>query len=170
MESKVCSRSHGHPPGARNRAMMPTARSKRSPVVAIATTVKQPGAAGKPREPMVVPRRGQPQLSISSWGLRTRPERLHIQVDVRSRNTDRWSVAGAAVLMAVALSCGGGGGGSYSTATTPTPTATAPQPQPQPQPPPAGSGAPSTPQICACTPSEPAISDYRHDQKHVGLS
>src|SRR5512147_81026 len=35
MESNVCSRSHGQPPGARNRAMISTARSKRSPVVGI---------------------------------------------------------------------------------------------------------------------------------------
>src|ERR1700694_1906204 len=33
MESKVCSRSQGHPPGPRRRAIMETARSKRSPVV-----------------------------------------------------------------------------------------------------------------------------------------
>src|SRR5262249_28245583 len=33
IESKVCSRSQGHPPGARNLAMMATARSKRSPVL-----------------------------------------------------------------------------------------------------------------------------------------
>src|SRR4249919_3909054 len=32
MESKVCSRSHGQPPGARSRAIIATARSKRSPV------------------------------------------------------------------------------------------------------------------------------------------
>src|SRR5436305_8456943 len=32
MESKVCSRSHGHPPSPRSRAMMDTARSKRSPL------------------------------------------------------------------------------------------------------------------------------------------
>src|SRR5690349_7973166 len=30
--SKVCSRSHGQPPGARSRAIIATARSKRSPV------------------------------------------------------------------------------------------------------------------------------------------
>src|SRR6266496_5413243 len=35
MVSKVCSRSQGQPPGARSRAMMDTARSKRSPVVGI---------------------------------------------------------------------------------------------------------------------------------------
>src|SRR5580704_18358991 len=39
MVSKVCSRSHGHPPGPRNRAMIDTARSNRSPVVGIATNV-----------------------------------------------------------------------------------------------------------------------------------
>src|SRR5581483_2896176 len=33
MESNVCSRSQGQPPGPRNRAMMETARSNRSPVV-----------------------------------------------------------------------------------------------------------------------------------------
>ncbi len=33
IESKVCSRSHGQPPGPRSRAMIETARSKRSPVV-----------------------------------------------------------------------------------------------------------------------------------------
>src|ERR1700693_259964 len=33
MESKVCSRSHGQPPGPRSRAMIETARSKRSPEV-----------------------------------------------------------------------------------------------------------------------------------------
>src|SRR5712691_200592 len=33
MESKLCSRSQGQPPGPRNRAMMETARSNRSPVV-----------------------------------------------------------------------------------------------------------------------------------------
>src|ERR1700722_15170500 len=32
MESKVCSRSQGQPPGPRRRDMMATARSKRSPV------------------------------------------------------------------------------------------------------------------------------------------
>jgi hypothetical protein len=32
MESKVCSRSQGHPPGARRRAMIETASSKRFPV------------------------------------------------------------------------------------------------------------------------------------------
>src|SRR5215469_1087297 len=41
MLSKVCSRSHGQPPGARSRAMMETARSNRSPVVGIATTVNE---------------------------------------------------------------------------------------------------------------------------------
>src|SRR6185437_2247489 len=30
MESKVCSRSHGQPPGARRRAIIPTAREKAS--------------------------------------------------------------------------------------------------------------------------------------------
>src|SRR5579863_566637 len=35
MVSKVCSRSQGHPPGARSRSMMLTARSKRSPVEGI---------------------------------------------------------------------------------------------------------------------------------------
>src|SRR5882757_6847753 len=38
MESKVCSRSQGQPPGARRRSMMLTARSKRSPVVDISAT------------------------------------------------------------------------------------------------------------------------------------
>src|SRR5260370_8083380 len=33
MESKVCARSEGQPAGPRNRAMMETARSNRSPVV-----------------------------------------------------------------------------------------------------------------------------------------
>src|SRR5437016_4130731 len=32
IESKVCSRSHGHPPGARNRAIIATALSNFSPV------------------------------------------------------------------------------------------------------------------------------------------
>src|SRR6266404_7827817 len=42
MESKVCSRSQGHPPGPRNRAMIETARSNRSPVVAdIAPTLNE---------------------------------------------------------------------------------------------------------------------------------
>src|SRR5579859_3556189 len=35
MESKVCSRSHGHPHGPRSRAMIETARSNCSPVVGI---------------------------------------------------------------------------------------------------------------------------------------
>src|SRR6266404_4864516 len=39
MVSKFCSRSHGHPPGARSRAMISTARSKRSPVLDIPPTV-----------------------------------------------------------------------------------------------------------------------------------
>src|SRR5579864_4529635 len=38
MESKVCSRSQGQPPGARRRSMIATARSKRSPVVDIPAT------------------------------------------------------------------------------------------------------------------------------------
>jgi hypothetical protein len=38
MESKVCSRSQGQPPGARSRSMMLTARSNRSPVVGIPAT------------------------------------------------------------------------------------------------------------------------------------
>src|SRR5271157_3137474 len=39
MVSKVCSRSQGHPPGPRSRAMIDTARSNRSPVVAITTNL-----------------------------------------------------------------------------------------------------------------------------------
>src|SRR5215469_9840263 len=41
MLSKVCSRSQGHPPGARSRAMMDTARSNCSPVLGIAITVNE---------------------------------------------------------------------------------------------------------------------------------
>src|SRR5579863_3379220 len=41
MESNVCSRSHGHPPGPRNRAMVETARSNLSPVVLIAVQKKR---------------------------------------------------------------------------------------------------------------------------------
>src|SRR6516225_12348628 len=41
MVSKVCSRSHGQPPGARSRAMMDTARSNRWPVLGIAITVNE---------------------------------------------------------------------------------------------------------------------------------
>jgi hypothetical protein len=52
MVSKVCSRSQGHPPGPRNRAMMDTARSNRSPVVGIGTIVNvgrdQPAAMAAP--------------------------------------------------------------------------------------------------------------------------
>src|SRR5438046_1387703 len=47
MESKVCSRSQGHPPGARNLAMMKTARSNLSPVVGIAPNLNQRGRDGK---------------------------------------------------------------------------------------------------------------------------
>src|SRR5947209_20589805 len=42
--SKVCSRSHGHPPGARNLAMMATARSNFSPVD-IHTNLNDAGAS-----------------------------------------------------------------------------------------------------------------------------
>ena len=42
MESKVCSRSHGHPPGARSRSMIATARSNRSPVVDIPLNLNDP--------------------------------------------------------------------------------------------------------------------------------
>src|SRR5580658_11162170 len=41
MVSKVCSRSQGHPPGPRNRAMIETARSNRSPVVGIKTNLNE---------------------------------------------------------------------------------------------------------------------------------
>src|ERR1039458_9870525 len=47
MVSKVCSRSQGHPPGPRSRAMMDTARSKRSPVVAILHNLKDEGQRRK---------------------------------------------------------------------------------------------------------------------------
>jgi hypothetical protein len=58
------------------------------------------------------------------------------------------------VLLLAALSCGGGSSSKPNTGFTPIPGA---------------AGAASGAQICACTPSEPASSDYRHDQKHVGL-
>src|SRR5712692_504818 len=54
MESKVCSRSQGHPPGARSRAMMETARSKRSPVAGIGPNTLNDGrirGQSKPRPP-----------------------------------------------------------------------------------------------------------------------
>src|SRR5271165_2394221 len=41
MESKVCSRSHGQPPGPRRRAMIETARSKRSPVFGMDETLNE---------------------------------------------------------------------------------------------------------------------------------
>src|SRR5215469_7401202 len=41
MVSKVCSRSQGHPPGARSRAMIETTRSNRSPVIAIRPTLNE---------------------------------------------------------------------------------------------------------------------------------
>src|ERR1700691_5695653 len=46
MESKVCSRSQGQPPGARKRSIIATARSKRSPVVDIGIHSKRPLAVG----------------------------------------------------------------------------------------------------------------------------
>src|SRR5579862_4328426 len=47
MESKVCSRSHGHPPGARSRSMIATARSNRSPVADIPPNLNEPDGGRK---------------------------------------------------------------------------------------------------------------------------
>jgi hypothetical protein len=82
---------------------------------------------------------------------------------VRRGSSERWTVAGAIVLLVAALSCGGGG--SYSTSTPTAGTFT-----PTPVPGTAGSSPPATAEICSCSPSESAESDFRHAQKHVGLS
>src|SRR6266542_535763 len=73
MESKVCSRSHGHPPGARRRAMMDTARSKRAPLVDIATRVPE----------LVRSRSGRQPLAIRFHGLQTSAQSLIIKVLVK---------------------------------------------------------------------------------------
>ncbi len=65
------------------------------------------------------------------------------------------------MLLIAALSCGGGSN------STPTPTAGTPTPPTGGTQ--SGSAAPGGQDICACTPSGPASSDFRHDQKHVGL-
>jgi hypothetical protein len=99
-------------------------------------------------------------LDFAGAELQSRRECLHIEVHVQTHSPQRWSVVGALVLLIAALSCGGGS----SRTATPTPTTpgvggTSAQP-----------GAASTAQICACVPGEPASTDFRHEQKHVGLS
>src|SRR5271166_2183571 len=51
MLSKVCSRSHGQPAGARNRAMMETSRSNFSPVVVAGVVLRKPGESSVYRTP-----------------------------------------------------------------------------------------------------------------------
>src|ERR1700758_1902572 len=79
MESKVCSRSQGQPPGARSRAMMETARSKRSPVVlVIASNLNEPRACGQSSDSltgtaMLLPYRRVSMQTCSSGTLSIQP-------------------------------------------------------------------------------------------------
>src|SRR5450432_1691636 len=68
MESKVCSRSHGQPPGARRRAIIETTDSKRSPVVVmVAINVNQASGGGNGMQPPgQVWQRSCPHLGQSS--------------------------------------------------------------------------------------------------------
>ena len=71
-------------------------------------------------------------------------------------NSQRWALVAVVVALFAALSCGGGSYGGTTSSTAPTP------------------GAPVTntnsDSICNCTPSGADSTDYRHAQKHVGLS
>src|SRR5215472_12330573 len=108
MESKVCSRSQGQPPGARRRAMIWTARSKRSPVVGMGkTTVNEWQERGQRRERsqhFSFPRAGLVVSPLFTRGrvmgfipLRVRDERLRLAAMVPGNVTvigaiTRWTM------------------------------------------------------------------------------
>src|ERR1700681_2064311 len=77
MESKVCSRSQGQPPGARRRSMMATARSKRSPVVDIpATNVNEFEGRGQYRTGILACERDAPATAAGTAALQRQPLNL----------------------------------------------------------------------------------------------
>ena len=63
------------------------------------------------------------------------------------RGSQRWLLLLASLALFWVTSCGGGGNGTPGSPAT----------------------AGSAQDICACTPSAPASSDFRHDQKHIPL-
>ena len=91
--------------------------------------------------------------------------------ELNMNNWPAWKKFGVFVesaLIIAILSCGTGTGPAFHPVPVPTPTPTpgttpTPTPSPTPTPPPVST------ELCNCTPSEPASSDYRDSAKHVPL-